>query len=328
MKAAVYRKFGDPEVVRIEEMPKPSPKGDEVLIGVHATTVSVADHRMRTRRLPRGLWFLAPLVLGVLGPRKKILGYDLAGTIEAVGAEVTRFKPGDEVIAMPAGAFGGHAEYISMPERSAIALKPKNMSFEDAATLAFGGQPALTLLRRGKIKAGDEILVNGASGAVGTAAVQIAKHFGAVVTGVCSAGNVELVTSLGADHVIDYTKEDFARNGKTYDAILDCVGNANFDRVAGSIKPGGALLPVVADLQTMLSASRNSRKSGKLVASSSVAASAEDLAFIVKLAEAGEFRAVTERTYAFDEIVAAHRHVDTGRKKGHVVLRLVTGATA
>jgi NADPH:quinone reductase-like Zn-dependent oxidoreductase len=322
VQAAVYRKFGGPEVVRIEDVPKPSPQSDEVLIKVYATTVSVADHRMRSRDLPKGLWFLGPVMLGVFGPRKPVLGMDIAGIVEAVGDNVTRFKPGDAVIGLPGSKFGGHAEYLCMPENGALTLKPGNMNFEEAVTLVFGGQTALRFLRRAKIKPGDEVLVNGASSAVGTAAVQLAKHFGAVVTGVCSGGNAGLARSLGADHVIDYAKEDFARNGKTYDIIVECVGNAPFERVNGAIKPGGALLLVISDLKGMLAASRNSRKSGKLVTWSDSTPLAEELESLVKLAEAGAYRAVTDRTYEFDEIVEAHRYVDTGRKKGNVVLRI------
>ncbi len=209
-----------------------------------------------------------------------------------------------------------------LPENGAVTLKPKNMTLEEAVTLVFGGQTALKYLRRAKIKPGDDVLVNGASGAVGTAAVQIAKQLGAVVTGVCSGGNNELVRSLGADHVIDYTEEDFTKNGKIYDVIVECVGNAPFERVDGSIKSGGALLLVITDLKGMLGASRNSRKSGKLVSWSDSTPLAEELASVVKLAEAGEYRAITDRTYEFDEIVEAHRYVDTGRKKGNVVVRV------
>ena len=324
----MYRKFGGPEVVRIEDVPKPAPGRDQVLIKVYASTVSIADHRMRTRELPKGLWFFAPLVIGVFGPRKPILGMDAAGIVEAVGADVTRFKPGDEVIAMPEANYGGHAEYLCMPETAAISLKPRNLNFEEAVTLPFGGQTALRYLSRAKLKPGDEVLVNGASGAVGTAAVQLAKHFGAAVTGVCSGGNAELVRSLGADLVIDYTKEDFTRNGKRYDVIVECVGNAPFERVGDSIKPGGALLLVIADLKAMLGASRNSRKSGKLVSWSNSTPLAEELATLAELAEAGEYRAVIDRTYAFDEIVEAHRYVDTGRKKGNVVLRVAADTSA
>jgi NADPH:quinone reductase-like Zn-dependent oxidoreductase len=328
MRAAVYRKFGGPEVVRIGEVPKPSPKDDEVLIKVLASTVSVADYRMRSRDLPKGLGFLAPIAIGVFGPRKPVLGYDIAGVVEAVGANVTRFKPGDEVIAMPGLKFGAHAEYRCMPESDPVALKPTNMNIEEAVTLIFGGQTALRYFRQAKIQPGDEVLVNGASGAVGTAAVQIAKHLGAVVTAVCSGGNAELVRSLGADHVIDYESEDFARNGKTYNVIVECVGNAPFERVEGSIKPGGALVLVVVDLKGMLGASRNSKKSGKRVIMGDATPRAEELEYLVKLTEAGEYRAVIDRTYDFEEIVEAHRYVDTGRKRGNVIVRVAANAIA
>jgi len=322
MRAAVYHRFGGPEVMHVEEVPKPDPKAGEVLIRVRATTVSMADYRMRSRDLPKGLGFLAPLVLGIFAPRRPVLGMDLAGTVEAVGAGVTRFRPGDEVIAMPGPEFGAHAEYKVMPEAGAVALKPTNMSFEDAVTLVFGGQPALTYLQRAKIKPGDEVLVNGASGAVGTAAVQIAKFLGATVTGVTSGRNAELVRSLGADHVIDYEHEDFATAGKQYDVVMDCVGNAPFARVDGAIKPGGALLLVVVDLKGMLGASGNAKRSGKLVNAREVTPRGEDLAFLARMAEAGRFKPVIDRRYTLDEIVEAHRYLDTGRKRGNLVINL------
>lgn len=322
MRAAVYRKFGGPEVVKIEEWPTPVPKSNELLIKIHAATVSVADYRVRSRDLPKGLWFFGPLVLGVFAPRIKVLGMDLAGTVEAVGTNVSKFKIGDEVIALSGKKFGGHAEYKCLPENDCIALKPKNMSFADATTLAFGGLTALSYLSRAKVKPGDEVLVNGASGAVGTAAVQLAKHFGAHVTAVCSGGNRDLVTSLGADQVIDYTQEDFAKNGKTYDIIVECVGNAPFERVNQSIKPGGALLLVIADLKSMLLASRHSRKTGKLIDASDWKPAAKDLAFLADLAQAGSYKTVIDRTYDFADIAAAHRHVDTGHKKGNVVVTM------
>lgn len=322
MKAAVYRRFGGPEVVRVEEVPKPVPRPDEVLIRVRASTVSVADHRMRARDLPKGLWFFAPLVIGVFAPRKRILGMDLAGVVEAVGAAVTRFKPGDEVIAMAGAKFGGHAQYRCMPETGAVALKPRNMNFEEAVTLVFGGMTAQAFLARVALKPGDEVLVNGASGSVGSAAVQLARHLGARVTAVTSGGNAELVRSLGADEVVDYRTEDFTAKGKTFHAVVDCVGNAPFSRVEGSIKPGGALLLVIADLKAMLGARGQSRRSGKLVSAGDWTATGENLAALVKLAEAGAFRAVIDRTYDLSDIVAAHRHVDTGRKRGNVVLRI------
>lgn len=322
MRAAVYHRFGGPEVVQVEEWPKPVPKAGEVLIRVHATTVSMADYRMRSRDLPKGLGFLAPLVLGIFSPRNKVLGMDLAGTVEAVGAAVTRFRPGDEVIAMPGPEFAAHAEYKTMPGTGAVALKPTNMSFEEAVTLVFGGQPALAHLQRANTKPGDEVLINGASSAVGTAAIQIAKFMGATVTGVTSGRNAELVRSLGADHVVDYETTDFAATGKQYDAVMDCVGNASFERVDRAIRPGGALLLVVADLKAMLGAGRNSRRSGKLVTAKEVTPRAEDLAFLVRMAEAGRFQPVIDRRYTLDEIVEAHRYLDTGRKRGNLVVTL------
>lgn len=322
MRAAVYHRFGGPEVVHVEEVPKPVPKTGEVLIRIRATTVSMADYRMRTRDLPKGLGFLGPLVLGVFEPRRPILGMDLAGVVEAVGDGVTRFRPGDEVIGMPGPEFAAHAEYKVMRETAAIALKPANLDFAEAVSVVFGGQPALVFLRRGGTKAGDEVLINGASGSVGAAAVMIAKGLGATVTGVCSGANADLVRSLGADHVIDYRAEDFAASGKQYDAIMDCVGNAPFERVRGAIKPGGSLLLVVADLKGMLGASGNSRRSGIRVNAASVAPSADDLAELARLAEAGILRPVIDRRYTLDQVVEAHRYVETGRKRGNLVLTL------
>ncbi|MDB5542689.1 MAG: NAD(P)-dependent alcohol dehydrogenase [Devosia sp.] len=322
MRAAVYRAFGGPEVVRVEELPKPAPKAGEVLVRVRASTVSVGDYRMRTRDLPKGLGFFGPLTIGIFAPRKKILGMDFAGIVEAVGEGAARFKPGDEVMGLTGMKFGGHAEYVSLAETEAMVLKPEGWSFEDAVALVFGGHTVAECIRRVPIKPGDEVLVNGASGAVGTAAVQAAKHFGAVVTGVTSGGNAELVRSLGADRVIDYTAEDFTKNGKQYDVIFECVGNAPFERVEGSLKPGGALLLVISDLKGMLRAGRNSRKSGKRVMAISFKPRPEHVAFEVELAEAGAMRAVIDRTYDLDQVAEAHRHVEGGRKRGNVVLRL------
>lgn len=322
MKAAVYRKFGGPEVVRIEEIPKPSPKRNEILVKVRAATVSIADHRVRSLDLPKGFWIFGPLALGVFAPRKKILGMDAAGIVEAVGEDVTKFMPGDEVIALTGAKFGGHAEYVCLSENDPIALKPKNMNFVEAVTLVFGGTTALSFFNRFPIKSGDEVLINGASGAVGTSITQIANHFGAVVTGVCSGGNAKRVTKLGAHFAIDYQREDFAKNGKTYDVIAECVGNAPFKRVRDSLKPGGILLLVIPDLKGILSAWFNSKISGKRVSASQDKPTANDLEFLVKLAETSKLQAVVDRVYELDEIVEAHRYVDTGRKKGNVVIRI------
>ena len=240
MRAAAYRRFGPPEVVQVADVPKPSPSHDEVPIRVHASTVSAADHRARDRDVPQGLWMMTVLALGIFRPRRPILGMDIAGVVEAVGANVTAFAPGDEVIAMLGAKFGGHAEYVCIPQDGAITAKPRNMTFEDAVTLVFGGITARGFLNLAAIKPGNTVLVNGASGAVGTAVVQLAKHLGAHVTGVSSSVNSELVTSLGADRVIDYTTDDFTSEANTYDVIVDCVGNAPFERVEASLNPGGA----------------------------------------------------------------------------------------
>ena len=325
MKAAVYRAFGSPDVVRIEDVPRPSPGRREVLVKVQASTVSAADRRARSRDVPGGLGLLAALGLGFFRPRHRILGMDVAGVVEAVGADVTAFAPGDEVIAMLGGRFGGHAEYVCLPQDGAITAKPRNLSFEEAVTLVFGGITARAFLDRAAIRPGSTVLVNGAAGAVGTAAVQLAKQLGAHVTGVCSGANSQLVTALGADRVVDHTTEDFTAGARTYDVIVDCVGNAPFERVEASINPGGALLLVVADLKGILLAPRRSRSSGKLVTAGSVDYRAEDLAFLVDLAESGRYRPVTDRSWDLPGIVEAHRYVDTGGKKGNVVLRIAAG---
>ena len=322
MRAAVAHRFGGPEVVQVERVPKPVPKPDELLLRVHASTVSIADHRTRSRDLPKGMWFYVPIALGVFRPRKRVLGMDVAGVVEAVGDEVTGFAPGDEVIAMLGGSFGAHAEYARVPQSDAIALKPRNLTFEESASLVFGGYTALAYLNRVDLGEGSEVLVNGASGAVGTAVVQLAKQRGATVTGVCSAGKADLVRSLGADHVIDRASEDFATGGRTYDVIVECGGDAPFERVEQSLKPGGALLLVITSLGGMLTASRHTRRSGKTVAFKPGPVSHEDLAGLSRLAEEGEFRPVIDRTFDLDDVVEAHRYVDSGRKRGNVVLRI------
>ena len=322
MRAAVVHRFGGPEVVRVERVPKPVPKADELLVRVHASTVSIADHRTRSRDLPKGMWFYVPLALGVFRPRKPVLGMDAAGVVEAVGDEVTGFAPGDEVIAMLGSSFGAHAEYACVPQADAIALKPRNLTLDESASLVFGGYTALAYLNRVKLGPGSEVLVNGASGAVGTAVVQLAKQRGATVTGVCSAGKADLVRSLGADHVIDRAGEDFATSGRTYDVIVECGGDAPFERVEHSLKPGGALLLVITSLRGILTASRHTRRSGKTVTFTPMPVSHEDLAGLSRLAEEGRIRPVIDRTFDLDDIVEAHRYVDSGAKRGNVVLRI------
>jgi NADPH:quinone reductase-like Zn-dependent oxidoreductase len=322
MRAAVYRRFGGPDTVRVEELPRPTVGPDDVLIRVHASTVSAADHRARSREVPRGLGLLAATGIGLLRPKRRVLGMDAAGVVEVVGADVTRFAPGDEVIAMLGANFGGHAQYAVVRRGDAIARKPPNMTFEDAVTLVFGGLTARGFLKQADLAPGAAVLVNGASGAVGTAAVQLAVHAGARVTGVCSAANRELVTSLGAERIIDYATEDFAAEAVTYDVIVDCVGNAPFERVRHLVEPGGALLLVITDLPGLLLAPVRSRHAGHLVTGDVGKLTTEDLDRLVGLAETGAYQAVRDRTYDLADIAQAHRYVDTGRKRGNVVLRL------
>jgi NADPH:quinone reductase-like Zn-dependent oxidoreductase len=321
MKAAVYERYGPPGVVAVKEVEKPAIKDGEVLIAIRATTVSSGDWRVRSLAMPYGFGILARPVLGFFGPRKPVLGTELAGDIEAVGKDVTKFKVGDAVFAFPGAAFGCHAEYRAMPEDGPIARKPANLSYEQAAALSFGGMTALHFLRtKGKIQRGEKVLVIGASGTVGSAAVQLAKHFGAEVTAVCGTANLALVKSIGADKVIDYTQEDFTRTGETYDIILDAAGTAPFSRCKGSLKENGRLLMVLAGLPQMLQIPRAALTSSKRVFGGPAAERAQDLLTIKELAEAGAFKPVIDRSYPLERIVEAHAYVDTGRKKGSVVV--------
>ncbi|MDP2070370.1 NAD(P)-dependent alcohol dehydrogenase [Methylotenera sp.] len=323
MKAIVYERYGPPEVLQLKEVEKPTPKDNEVLIKTHATTVTSGDWRVRSLNVPAGFGLIIRLVFGFSKPKQPILGSELAGVIESVGKDVRKFKVGDPVFAFSDAAMGCYAEYKCMPEDGAVALKPVNLTFYEAAALSFGGTTALDFFRRGKLQRGEKVLVNGASGGVGTAAVQLARHFGADVTGVCSTANMELVQSLGAGHVIDYTKEDFTQNGETYDVIVDTVGTASFSLSKASLKEGGRLLVVLAGLPDMLQIPCVSMTSSKKVIAGPATGRAVDLRFLAGLAEAGEFKPVIDRCYPFEQIVDAHSYVDTGRKRGNVVITLV-----
>jgi NADPH:quinone reductase-like Zn-dependent oxidoreductase len=322
VKAAVYRRFGAPEVVSVEEVRTPTPRRGEVLIRVRASTVSAADYRARTRIVPKGLAVPVALSLGVFRPRRRILGMDVAGVVEAVGCGVTSFAPGDEVIAMLGAKFGGHAQYVRVRTNAAIAPKPRNMTFAEAVAVVFGGVTAQSFLDRTAIHTGTTVLVNGASGAVGTAAIQLAKQLGANVTAVSSSGNHDLVTALGADRAIDYNATDFTTQNRSYDVIVDCVGNAPFDRVSSSLSTKGTLLLVIADLKSILGAARTSHSSGKLISVAAVKYTSEALQRLVIRAELGRLRPVIDRTYGLSEIQEAHRYVEAGHKRGSVVLEL------
>jgi NADPH:quinone reductase-like Zn-dependent oxidoreductase len=324
MRAAVAHGFGGPEVVSVEPVPRPVPAAGDVLIRVHASVVSIADHRLRARDLPPGFAVAGPFLLGFRAPRRPVLGMTAAGVVDSVGSGVTGFRPGDRVVAATGPRFGGHAEYVLVRADRAVTTVPVGMSFEDAVALAFGGQTALSFLHKGGVGPGSEVLVNGASGAVGVMAVQLAKHLGARVTGVCSGRNVELVRGVGADVVVDYQVEDFTARGQTYDAVVECVGNAPFRRVRPVVRRGGAHLVVVGNFTDLVLGGWNQARSGIRVFAGDPGARAKDLALLMRLAHEGKIRPVIDRTYDLDDIVAAHEYVDTGRKRGAVVLRVRT----
>jgi NADPH:quinone reductase-like Zn-dependent oxidoreductase len=321
VKAAVYSRYGAPDVVTIQEVDKPSIKDTEVLIRIRATTVSSGDWRVRSLDMPAGFGLLARPILGFFGPRQPILGTELAGDIEAIGKDVTKFKVGDAVFAHPGGGFGCHAEYRAMPESGPMALKPASLSYEEAAALSFGGVTALHFLKtKGNIQRGEKVLIVGASGTVGSAAVQIARHFGAQVTGVCSTANLEMVKSIGADKVIDYTKEDFATNGETYDIILIAAGHYSFSSCKNSLSEKGRLLLVLAGLPDLAQIPWAAMTGSKKVIGGPAAESLQNMLAVKELAEAGAFKPVIDRHYPLERIAEAHAYVDTGRKKGSVVV--------
>jgi NADPH:quinone reductase-like Zn-dependent oxidoreductase len=321
MKAVVVEKYGSPEVLELRMVDKPSPKDNEVLIKIHATAVVATDPQFR-----KGDPFVTRFFNGLMKPNHAIPGDVLAGEVEAVGKNVTKYKPGDQVYAACALTQGGQAEYICLPEGGPLAFKPANMSYEEAAGVPDGGLGALNFLRdAARIQSGQTILINGASGSVGTYAVQLAVYFGAKVTGVCSTANVELVKSLGAQQVIDYTKEDFTQNGQAYDIIFDAVGKSSFSRCKNSLTQSGVYVTAVPAPDFLIAMLLTSKSKGKRVAFvapglRSDTEKANDLNFLKDLIEAGRIRSVTDRRYSLDQIAEAHRYVELGHKKGNVII--------
>ncbi|OLD11781.1 MAG: NAD(P)-dependent alcohol dehydrogenase [Crenarchaeota archaeon 13_1_40CM_3_52_10] len=323
MKAIVCTKYGPPDVLQLREIEKPSPKDDEVLIRVHATTVTAGDCGLRSLKFPLMSQPIVRLGFGFRGPRKKILGQELAGEIESVGNSVKLFGRGDEVCAWTGFHLGGYAEYTCLREGAVLAIKPANMSYDEAATLGVGGVEAWRLLRRGNVQSGEKVLINGAGGSIGTFAVQIAKYYGAEVTGVESIGKLDMLRSIGADQVIDRIQTDFTRNGETYDVIFDVVGKSPFSRSIRSLKRNGRYLLGNPRLSHMVRGAWVSRRTSKRVIFGGTG-QAEDLAMLRELVEAGRIRSVIDRRYPLEQMAEGHRYVDTGQKKGNVVISVGT----
>ncbi len=324
MKAIICTRYGPPEVLQLREVEKPIPKDNEVLIRIHAATVTIGDCELRSLNLPL-LWKLILRIgFGIRAPRKKILGQELAGEIESVGNTVTMFKKGDQVFANTGLHLGAYAEYDCLPEKGLIATKPANMTYEEAAAVPVGGLHALQYLKKANIQTGQKLLVIGAGGSIGTVAVQLAKYYGAEVTGVDSSGKLDMLRSIGADHAIDYTREDFTKNGEKYDVIFDTVGKSSYLGSMRSLKEKGIYLLGNPGLSQMIRAPLTSRRSSKRVVGRMEPYRAEDLIFLKELIEDGKIRSIIDRRYPLEETVEAHRYVDTGQKTGNVVITVGT----
>jgi NADPH:quinone reductase-like Zn-dependent oxidoreductase len=323
VKAIIFTRYGSPDVLQLREIEKPSPNDSEILIKVHAATVTAGDCEMRSLKFPIWLAFLIRIWLGFLKPRKRILGQELAGEIEAVGKAVTCFKQGDQIFAATGFNLGAYAQYTCLSaEGGVLALKPANVTYEEAAAVPTGGLEALHFFRKANIQAGEKVLISGAGGSIGTFVVQLAKLSGAEVTGVDRGGKLTMLRSIGADHVIDYTKEDFTQNGETYDVILDVIGKTSFSRSVRSLKENGRYLLVNPGLSQMLRGLWISSRSSKQIIFGAAMQKMEDLLFLKELIEAGKIKTVIDRTYPLEQTADAHRYVESGGKMGNVVISI------
>ena len=317
MKATVYSEYGTPEVLQLKEVEKPAPGDNEILVRIKATAVNSGDVRLR-----KADPFAVRFIFGLIRPRIHVLGSVFSGEIESVGTQVSLFKVGDQVFGHTDMRFGAYAEYISLPEEGSLALKPANISHKEAAAIPFGGVAALHFIKKARIQPGQKVLVVGASGAVGSAAVQLAKSFGAIVTGVCSTANIALVKSIGADKVIDYTKEDFTRNGETYDVIFDAVKAISVSRSVKSLHKNGIMILSAAGMAEMLQGMWISMTSSKKVLTGVISHAAADIIVLKGLIEAGKFKPVIDKTFPLEQIAEAHAYVEKGHKKGNVAIEV------
>ena len=330
MKAIVYTEYGPPEVLHLEEVEKPAPKSNEILIRVHATTVNVGDLWARNFKaisprkftMPLPLWLPSRMYFGVTKPRINILGSEFAGEVEAVGKDVKRFRKGDQVFGYRGQSMGAYAEYLCIPEDGMVALKPANMTYEEAAAVPYGALTALSLLRKANIQRGQKVLIHGASGSIGSAAVQLARYFGAEVTGVCSTPRLDLVKALGADRVVDYTREDFTRNGETYDLIFDILGKSSFSSCKNSLKQNGIYLLASFKMKQLFQMLWTSRTGDRKVICALSSENPQDLIFIKELAEAGKIKSIIDRCYPLEQTAEAHRYVEKGCKTGSVIITI------
>ena len=320
MKAVVLTKYGSPDGLQLTNIEKPTPKDNEVLIRVRATTVTAGDTEIRKLKFP--IWLMLPIriYVGFIKPRNFILGQELAGDVEAVGKDVTRFKEGDAIFGTTGFHFAAYAEYTCLPEAGVLAIKPSNMTYEEATAVPVAGLEALHFMRQANIQSGQKVLIVGAGGSIGTMGVQLAKHFGAEVTGVDSTGKLDMLRSVGADHVIDYTQEDFTKSGETYDVIFDVMGRSSFSGSIKSLKPNGRYLLANAGLSQIVQGQWISSTDSKKVIIGAAIQKTEDLVFLKALLEAGKIKSVIDRSYPLEQTAEAHRFVETGQKKGNVVI--------